>query len=164
MAKTLMVITVLLFVGAVSEFVQPDPVTYHLPGQPVTINDVLATMTTSYLLKHAPGDRQLLYVLFSALPIGLAYLWGAFDRKQTHRPIVARFFGGTLFVLGSMCAGVFPAFLMISPMKSAASWSAIMPIFAFAAVFLATSWPLCFGLSQAGMPNPLSHSSPGRIS
>ena len=164
MAKTLMVITVFLFVGAISEFVQPDPVTYHVPGQPVTINDVLATMTTSYLVKHAPGERQFLYVVLSALPIGLAYLWGAFDRKQAHRPKIARFFGGALFVLGSVSAGMLPAFLIISPTKTGASWSSIMSTFAFAAVFLAASWPLCFGLSQSSMPNQLSHSAPGRIS
>ena len=116
-AKTLMVITVFLFVGAISEFVQPDPVTYHVPGQPVTINDVLATMTTSYLVKHAPGERQFLYVVLSALPIGLAYLWGAFDRKQAHRPKIARFFGGALFVLGSMSAGMHPAFPNHQPDK-----------------------------------------------
>ena len=151
MSKTLIVIAVLLFIGAMSEFVQQDPVSYHDPGTPVTINEVLATMTTRYMLKHAPGDRQLLYVAFSALPIVLAYLWRAFDRRQAHRPKVARAFGGTLFIFGAMFAGTLPAFSAISPARSGASpWSAVVPAFALAAIFLAASWPLCFGLRPAG--------------
>jgi hypothetical protein len=150
MSKTLLVIAVLLFVGAMSEFVQQDSVGYHVPGTPVTINEILATMTTSYMLKHAPGDRQLLYVVFSALPIGLAYLWAAFDRRQARRPKIARAFGAALFVFGAMFAGTLPAFSAISPARSGTSpWSAIVPAFALAAVFLAASWPLCFGLRPA---------------
>jgi hypothetical protein len=138
-------IAVFLFLGAMSEFVQQDPVSYHLPGQPVTINEVLATMTTSYMLKHAPSDRQLLYVVFSVLPIGLAYLWGAFDRRQAHRPKVARFFGAVLFVFGSMFASVVPAFAAIAPTKLGTPSPEVVKIVGLALVFLAASWPLCFG-------------------
>lgn len=40
MSKTLIVIAVLLFVGAASDFVKQDPVINHVPGQPVAINGV----------------------------------------------------------------------------------------------------------------------------
>jgi hypothetical protein len=157
MSKTLIVIAVLLFISAMSAFIQQDPVSYHVAGTPVTINDVLATMTTSYMLKHAPGDRQLLYVAFSALPILLAYLWRAFDRRQAHRPKVARAFGAALFIFGAMFAGTFPAFSAINPARPEASpWSAAVPAFALAAVFLAASWPLCFSLRPAGSGDQVS--------
>lgn len=145
MSKTLITIAVLLFIGAMSEFLQSDPVVYHVPGQPVTINDVLATMTTSYMLKHASAERQVLYLLFSAVPVGLAYLWAAFDRRQAHRPKVARVFGSVLFLFGAMFAGMLPAFLAISPVKEGSPGAGLLPAFGFAAAFLAASWPLCFG-------------------
>jgi hypothetical protein len=149
MSKTLMVITSLLFVGAMSDFVKQDPVVYHVPGQAVTINEVLATMTTSYMLHHAPDDRQFLYVVFSALPIGLACLWGVFDRRQARRPKVARVFGGLLFVMGSGFAGMLPAFSAINPTNAGSLWHSVVPGFVLAAVFLAASWPLCFRLRLA---------------
>jgi hypothetical protein len=149
MSKALLAVAVFLFVGAMSEFVQQDPVIYHAPGQPVTINEVLATMTTSYMLKRAPGDRQFMYIVFSALPIGLACLWRAFDRRQTHRPKAVRAFGAVLFVFGSMFAGMIPAFSAISPSLPGRP-SPVAPVFALAAVFLAASWPLCFGLRLVG--------------
>jgi hypothetical protein len=149
MSKALMIITVFLFFGAMSDFIKEDPVVYHVPGQPVTVNEVLATMTTSYMLHHASEERQLLYVVFSVLPIGLAFLWGAFDRRQSHRSKLARAFGGTLFVFGSMFAGMLPAFSVLNPTNADKFWTTIAPGFVLAAVFLAASWPLCFRLNLA---------------
>jgi hypothetical protein len=160
MSKALMIITVFFFFGAMSDFIKEDPVVYHVPGQPVTINEVLATMTTSYMLHHASEERQLLYVVFSALPIGLAFLWGAFDRRQSHRSKLARAFGGTLFVFGSMFAGMLPAFSVVNPTNADKFAATIGPGFALAAVFLAASWPLCFRLSLAGtIPAPVQAST-----
>jgi hypothetical protein len=145
-----MSIAVLLFLGAVSEFFARAPVSHRTYGQPVSINDVLATMTTSYMLKHAPEDRQLLYVLFSAVPIGLACLWRAFDQRQKHRPKIARAIGAALFLFGAMCAGTMSAFSVISPTMSGGTWiGAVMPAFVLAAIFLAASWPLCFAFRSA---------------